>query len=64
MEPTTQITIAIGVLVLLLCLRRRRTGRDELPTSNAEHRTSKEEDVETMRARDEAFIQFQDHSHE
>lgn len=26
MEPTTQATVAIAVLALLLCLRRRRTG--------------------------------------
>lgn len=45
MEPTTQSWIAIGVLALLLCLRRRRTGDCEPPASNEE-----------ARAADEAFV--------
>lgn len=56
-EPTTW-TIAIGVLALLLCLRRRRTGEEAKRGGAEGAEVDAEGDAEESMARDEAFTQF------
>ena len=50
-EPMTQTMVAIGVLALLLGLRRRRTGDQRRSQTDAT-------DLDEARAADEAFHQF------
>jgi hypothetical protein len=52
MEPTTQTMIALGVLALLIALRRRRTG-GFMP----------DEDSAERRAEDQAFLDIEDWRH-